>query len=162
MNDRVQQIRHGIQTARRMTLGLIEDVPTDRWTWQSFAGQNHVAWTLMHLALSDDWGPTALGRPEKQFVGRYGELVAAGPSADPAGWPRADEILDILSNAHARFLACLDEIQDADLARKTSGPIAQYAPDLGTVLTSHIWHEGFHDGQLSVIRKALGMPPRFG
>lgn len=160
--SRVEQIRHSLRTARRMTLGLLDGVPPQRWTWQSFPGQNHVAWTLMHLVIADDWGPTSLGDPSKRFVDRFGDLVGGGPDQAPDVWPSADDILRMMDEAHERFLACFDGITDTDLDRKTAGAIAEYAPDLGCLLDSHVWHEGFHGGQISVIRKGLGLPPRFG
>lgn len=145
-----------------MTLGLLEDIPPDRWCWQPLPGFNHAAWVAMHIALADDWGPTSLGQPEKRWVDRYGDLVSAGPADDTARWPSRDEIMAVMEASHERFMACFEGVTEADLERPTSGPIADFAPNLGTLLDSHIWHEGFHGGQLSVIRKALGLPPKFG
>lgn len=145
-----------------MTCGLIEDIPHDRWTWQQFPGQNHVSWIILHLTLADDWGPTSLGRPQKQFVERWESFMKAGPDANAGAWPKPETLLSMFNQAHEHFLGCFEGVTDEDLERRTSGPIAEYAPNLGTILDSHIWHEGFHGGQISVIRKALGLPPRFG
>lgn len=160
--NRVQQICSALRTARRMTLGLVADFPHDRWIWQGFEGQNHVAWTCMHLVLSDDWGPTSVGQPEKRFVERWEPRVSAGPDPDPAAWPSPDEILEMMAQAHTRYLSCLEALTDDDLAHPTQGPLAEYAPVLGTLVDSHVWHEGFHGGQIAVIRKALKLPPAWG
>ncbi len=160
MDGRVAQLHRSIRTARRMTLGLVEHIPHEQWTLQPVPGMNHVSWTLMHLLIAEDWGPTALGDPRRPWGEIYDVLVGRGPVPD--GWPEPDAILAALEASHARFLHALSGISDADLDRETSGAIAEYAPTLGTVLDSHIWHEGFHCGQLSVIRKSLALPPRFG
>ncbi len=161
MNGRVSQLRTGIVTARRQTLGLVESIPDHLWTWQPFEGANHVAWTLLHLLVAQDWGPTALGDPQRDHA-CHDELLARGPLSDRALYPGREEILEALARSQARFLERLDEIDEHDLSRETSGPIAAFAPNLGCVLDAHIWHEGFHAGQIAVIRKALGLPVAFG
>jgi hypothetical protein len=158
---RIEQIACSLRTARRITLGLVEDVPRPRWTWQPVPGANHVAWTLVHLVVADDWGPASLGDPERRFA-HYERFLEGGPQDDPARYPDPDELLQALGQAHERLLGRLGTLQEADLDRPLTGPLSRYAPDVGTVLHSHIWHEGFHAGQIAVIRKALGLPPRFG
>lgn len=161
-SSRIAQITRSVRTARDMTLGLVADVPPEQWTFQPLPGVNHVAWCLLHLLLAEDWGPTALGDPRRLWGDRYGSLVAQGPIADPAAYPDAATVLNGLRQTHERFLALLEGVSDADLDRPTSGAISQFAPDLGTLLYSHVWHEGFHGGQIAVVRKALGLPPKFG
>lgn len=159
---RIEQLCTALRTSRRMTLGLLADIPHDRWTWQLFDGQNHVAWTCLHLVLSDDWGPTSLGQSEKCFVERWQDLVSAGPDPTPSRWPSAAALLEMLEQAHSRYLDCLGALTEADLSRPTGGALAEFAPVLGTLVDSHIWHEGFHGGQIAVIRKGLGLPPAWG
>ena len=145
-----------------MTLGLLEGIPHDRWTWQAFEGQNHAAWIGLHLLISDDWGPVGLGHPETRWVDRWQALLDGGPDPDPARWPSPASILEMMAQGHERYLACLSPLSDEDLSHPTRGALAEYAPVMGTLVDSHIWHEGFHGGQLSVIRKALRLPPVFG
>lgn len=154
------QIRQSLTTARRMTLGLVEATPEEHWLHQPCPGANHVTWTLIHLTLADDWGPTSMGDPRRPWVEKWDALLSRGPVPD--GWPPHGEILDALSSAHDRFLACVASLSDADLDRPTAGTLADYAPDLACLLHSHIWHEAFHAGQIAVIRKSIGLPPRFG
>ena len=160
--NRIQQLCAALRTARRMTLGLLADIPHEKWTWQLFEGQNHVAWTCLHLVLADDWGPTSVGQREKPFVDRWEALVSAGPDPDPARWPSPDALLEMMAQAHARYLSCLEALTDDDLTRPTQGALAPFAPVFGCLVDSHVWHEGFHGGQIAVIRKALNLPPAWG
>jgi DinB superfamily len=160
--SRIAQLRQSIDTARRMTLGLIEDIPDDQWTYQPFAGANHVAFNLLHLLVSSDWGPTALGDPAHPWVDLFEGVLKQGPLVDRASYPPKEVLLEALAAAQARFTGLLDRLRDEDLDRPTTGAIAEYAPTLGAVLDSHVWHEGFHCGEIAVIRKALGLGPRFG
>jgi hypothetical protein len=37
-----------------------------------------------------------------------------------------------------------------------------FAPTMADVPTFAAWHEGYHSGQLSMVRKGLGLPAAFG
>ncbi|NDD29772.1 MAG: DinB family protein [Proteobacteria bacterium] len=160
--QRVEQLCASLKTARRMTLGLLASLPPERWTWQGFPGQNHAAWIALHLAVADDWALVGMGRGEKRRLTAWDERVSGGPDADAARWPDRDEALVVLAEAHERYLAALHELTDADLIRPVEGALAEFAPEFGCLVDSHIWHEGFHGGQLSVVRKQLGLPPVWG
>jgi len=151
---RVEQIRQSIVTARRMTLGLVEGLPEHGWLHAPFPGANTVAWTLVHLLIADDWGPVSLG--ESRRLEGWDEVLAS------RSFPAPPAILEGLAEAHDRFVERVAELAEADLDRPTRGALAEYAPDLATLLHSHVWHEGFHGGQISVVRKSLGLAPRFG
>jgi uncharacterized damage-inducible protein DinB len=38
----------------------------------------------------------------------------------------------------------------------------KYAPTVADTISFFAWHEGYHAGQVSVLRKALGLPNAFG
>lgn len=191
MLNTLQRHLHALKTARRMTLGLLDGFTGAAWLHQPIPTGQHALWIVGHLALADDWGLLSVGRPPRQLApydaffssgggesdqgegsgessGESGRTASTAtmPAApiipDPAAYPPIEEVLHNFHQANERFLAALALVTEHDLARPTSGPISDFAPDLGTLLSSHIWHEGFHTGQLALIRRSLGMGIRFG
>lgn len=151
---------HSLKTARRITLGLLEGIAPADWFHQPVAGGQHVMWIVGHLTVADDWGLVSLGR-ERRLAGlsdSFGRTI----SSDPSRYPTIDEARRLLGIAHDALIERLNEIRQEDLRRSTSGPIAEFAPNLDTLLASHVWHEGFHGGQLALIRRSLGLPVRWG
>lgn len=159
---RLQAHLHAIETARRMTLGLLEGLAPPDWLHQPVPGGQHVLWIVGHLAIADDCGLVSLGK-QRRLTHLDVPFDSKKPiMPDSAGYPSIEETKRAFDSAHEAFIARLQQIEDADLDRATSGPIARFAPNLDTLLTSHVWHEGFHAGQLALIRRSLGLPVRWG
>ncbi len=49
-----------LEFARRVTLGLLEDIPEDKLFYQPFPGANHAIWIIGHVAWDDSFFLTAL------------------------------------------------------------------------------------------------------
>ncbi|KPK45852.1 MAG: hypothetical protein AMK72_10460 [Planctomycetes bacterium SM23_25] len=49
-----------LEFARRVTLGLLEDIPEDKLFYQPFPGANHALWIIEHVAWDDSFFLTAL------------------------------------------------------------------------------------------------------
>ena len=156
-------IIHSIVTARNMTDGLLEGVAYRDWLRQPVPTGQHVLWIVGHLARADDWGLIALGL-KSRLLDDIAEFFARGRpvTSDPQDYPAPEAVHEVYRASHQRFMDRLDVISDADLDRPTCGAIARFAPNLGTLLQSHVWHEGFHGGQLALIRRYLGLPVRWG
>jgi hypothetical protein len=60
------------------------------------------------------------------------------------------------------LLSVLDGLSEEDLSKPTPPGSPEFLPDVASVFETAIWHEGLHSGQVSVVRKALGMPPLMG
>lgn len=159
---RLQAHIHALQTARRMTTGLLEGLAERHGLHQPVAGGQHALWIVGHLALADDWGLVSLGSARRlASMDRF--FAGSAPiAADASAYPPVEEAMRCLESAHEGLITRLGEIDEADLDRMTSGPIAAFAPDLATLLMSHVWHEGFHTGQLALIRRSLGLAVRWG
>ena len=50
-------------------------------------------------------------------------------------------------------------LTDEQLAGPPPEGFQKFAPTLGNILMRLLWHEGMHYGQLTVIRKSLGLAP---
>lgn len=147
--------------ARDFTLALVADVPPEALHQQAAAGERHPAWLLGHLLLADTYLLHLMGEalaPEFQTL-----LRDYGPKSKPGTAPPSyskQQLMDELSRTNSRRLARVASMSDADLARPlTDTFLARAQPTIGHHLYTLVFHEGYHDGQLSAWRKARGYAP---
>jgi len=159
--------KHGVgalEWARKATLGLIEGIPAEQLAAQPWPGANHVLWNLGHLATVDDFflatvtgcGP-ALPAEWKGFF-----FMGSTPHGDLGSYPPPSDVLEALAERRATLLEWFRAVPEALLAQPSPDSIRGFAATLGVLPLTLAWHEGLHAGQISAIRKALGMPPAFG
>lgn len=141
---------------------------------------NHVAWNLGHCALTmhrccerimnPNAAPGTGELPASDFVAEGSareagaflvESVAFGsrPSASREAYPKYDRCVEIYRAACERFAAACRAATDAQLdARSKWGPseIPVWA-----IAQRMIFHNGFHTGQISDVRRALGFKSIF-
>jgi uncharacterized damage-inducible protein DinB len=98
-------------------------------------------------------------RPMPEYAARFG--MGSQPTSNPADYPPPQEVLTAMRERREHFLAALDELTDYDLSRKLPAGTPDFLSDVGSVFELAIWHEGQHNGQLSVARRALGHKPLF-
>jgi hypothetical protein len=67
-----------------------------------------------------------------------------------------------MRDRRSALLAILETLDEEDLAKPTPEGSPDFLPDYGSVFEAAIWHEGLHSGQVSMVRKALGMPSLMG
>ena len=123
---------------------------------------NHPAWVVGHLAVTcqmlgevvgvTPWLPEAWGR-------RFG--TGGVPVADAGAYPSKEELLAALADAQARLARAVEGLGEAELdapfpdpAYRDVFPTVRHA--LAQVM---VGHASFHVGQVSVWRRAMGLPP---
>jgi len=150
--------------ARRITLCLINDIPPDKLWYQPVSAGNHVLWIAGHLATADDFYLRGLGNRETGFPPEWRGLFGMGstPQADASSYPALSDVKEQLSRMRVGLVEFFSGLSDEQLAQPLPGDFATFAPDFGTLASTIAWHEGLHAGQLTVIRKALGLKPSFG
>jgi hypothetical protein len=132
---------------------------------------NHCAWCLGHLALTMhrvagmiDGG----GLPLEAFIEgsdrgdarRFGvESVAFGstPTDDPSRYPAFARCVEVLDEAAARLAGALRAADDAKLEKAVAWGKAQTPTTPGELALRMVFHNGVHCGQLTDLRRALGM-----
>jgi len=136
---------------------------------------NHAVWTMGHLALTLsrfaeklDGGPL----PESAFVtgdGRKGdarrfdtESVSFGskPTDEPAIYPALARGREIFEEALDRAAKAIGAMSDADLAK--THPWGKGEMSAEELATRILFHNGIHAGQLTDLRRALGLAPIIG
>jgi hypothetical protein len=149
--------------ARRVTLGLLEDVPKDRLFHQLTSGGNHAAWVIGHLAVTDDTLLSGLGGRAPKCPKSWEKLFGMGsqPTGNPSDYPPVAEITERLSQCREELAAWFGSMDEAKLASPLPKDMETFAASHGALMSSLAVHEGLHAGQLTMIRRDLGIGPKF-
>jgi uncharacterized damage-inducible protein DinB len=147
--------------ARRCTLKLVDGIPPDKLCHQPVPNANHALWVLGHLACSDDFFATHLGGRESVIDEKWPELFGMGskPIDDPGAYPSLEEVLAALERARQTMLETFQAMGEQKLMSPTPDDWQAFAPTYAVVMGSVAFHEGFHAGQVSAIRRSLGLGP---
>jgi hypothetical protein len=143
--------------------GLLEDIPADKWCYQPFPGANHALWTVGHLAVVNHRFTATLEGRQPEPHGNYQELFGMGttPVGNPAAYPPVSEVLAFAAQVREAWLAAIKAVSPGRLTEETPEQFRRFAPTWGMMVAGLSQHTAFHMGELAVIRKALGMKPKF-
>lgn len=150
--------------ARRVTLGLAEEVPEKRLCQQPCPGANHALWILGHVAWTDDFFMIGVGGLKSRLPDGWHELFSNGSTPQPnvSDYPPIGEIHDVLAGNREALVSWLKSLDEAALSAPLPGDFSGFAPNFAVLPLTLAWHEGLHAGQLTVVRKSLGIKPMFG
>ncbi len=114
--------------------------------WRPGDGRAHIAWQLMHVAITEELFATVrlVGKPAgfEDLLDRY-----RGGSTPDDDIPTVDEIRNVLAETRSHLLETVSEFTDADLSRIPEGILTERGWDVATVLKVLGWHESHHQGQ---------------
>jgi uncharacterized damage-inducible protein DinB len=149
--------------ARRYLNGLLEEFPADKLTAQPVAGGNHAMWIVGHLAYCDDLFMAHLGGPASTFPQEWMPLFKDGsePVDDPSRYPAPGELRKVLDERREALMAWMEGLSDEKLAEPLPGDFSGFASCYGELMSTMAAHECLHAGQLTVVRKALGLGRKF-
>jgi uncharacterized damage-inducible protein DinB len=159
LKDRLER---QLVNVRQLSERMLADFRTPQdWVFQVHPNCNHALWFAGHMAHNDNFF-LSLVAPDKarampDYSARFG--MGSQPSARPEDYPPSDTVLTTMRERRQALLAALAEMTDDDLARKLPAGTPGFLSDVGSVFELAIWHEGQHNGQLSVARRALGHKP---
>ena len=159
----IEQIRF----ARWYTTELLSDIPQERWFEMPAGAATHVAWQVGHLASAEFFLALVRVRGERPadealYPTPLRQLFGRGsvPSASPADYPTASEILALFDRVHEEVLSDLSHCDPARLDEACQRP-HRFA---NTRLRSLQWcsqHELIHAGQIGLLRRLLGKVPQW-
>jgi len=150
--------------ARRVTMGLLEDIPEDQWLYQPVPGGNHATWVIGHIAFNDDNFLVGLGGGDAQVPALWKDVFGAGSTVtnDATAYPSRSELLSQFESRRNDLLSFFKNLPPDRLTADVPEPWQVFGKTPAHVMNSLAWHEGLHAGQLTVIRRALGLGPKFG
>jgi uncharacterized damage-inducible protein DinB len=148
--------------ARRMTERLLADFHTpEQWTKQVATQCNHALWFVGHMAHTDNFMISILDPAQSKKADGFAERFGTGsiPTPNPADYPPSDEVVSVMRERREKLLSILKTLSEEDLAKPTPKGTPEFIPDYASIFETVVWHEGLHSGQLTVLRKVLGLPP---
>lgn len=149
-----------LRICRRLTTTLVEPIPDDKLTLRACPDSNHAAFVLGHIAKTDDWFMSALGGPASTLPESWGPLFDGGAELRDSReeYPSKQELLDAMTDRREAMIGWLCSLSPQELLAPLRGGIEKIAPTLAALPSSTCLHEGLHAGQISTIRRALGIP----
>ena len=152
-----------MELSRQSVLALFNDVPEDQLSAQPFEGANHMLWQMGHLAVTDDQFRQLLAGSEGVCPAGWTELFGMGsePVGDALTYPSLVELKEKAAEARNVLIDWFKSQSDEKLREPTPAEIQSLAPTVGAVMSAVAFHEGMHIGQITVLRKALGLPRVF-
>ncbi len=156
-----------LQITRAYTLDTLKEIPASWWFTIPTAGVSHLAWQVGHLAMAEyrlllDRMRPSTPADEALISTPFLTLFGRGsiPTPDPTLYPSPDTLLTTLAHVHTASLAQLESMSDSDFDAPIlkPHPIAKTKYDAGTWCTRH---EMLHVGQIALLKRQLGAPPRW-
>ena len=159
-----QRAMDALVFARGMTRDLVQRFREDQALYQAVPTDNHLMWTLGHLAVSFDWFAGLLDAKASEVPEHYQGLFGfkSSPAGQGSAYPSLAEVVGWFEKTYERFAAAVKTLTDADMTLPTMGDSYGFAKDRLEVIERAAWHEGWHAGQLSSLRRSLGIPPLMG
>lgn len=151
MSAYVETMIAAMEMNRTRTLGLLDGIcqtpdPQAVLGWRPGPGRAHIAWQLMHIAITEELFATERLAPHK--AGAFTELWSRfrGGSTPDDQIPTAADIRKVLSETRVHLLDTLQSFGDADL-----GVIPAALKERGLTIRQVFqilnWHEAHHQGQ---------------
>jgi len=150
----------GLHWSRKTLLDLLDGFPPEKMLFRPTPSDCHALWILGHVALSDAWILNMILEDEQSLGDRWKVFgYQSDLNEDADRYPPLAEVREQLERQRARMLAWLATASEADLfAPLDDGGIGFAATPLEAI-NKEIWHEGWHSGQLSLLRRAVGLGP---
>ena len=146
---------------RNLLYEMLQTIPAGEMLRQPSAGANHPLWIVGHLAVGDDQIRSALGGGQAHLPEKWVKMFGTGstPTSQSDAYPPYDEVHRALTESRQRLLDWFEGMSDDDLRRPLPESWQGFAPTYGALISALAAHEALHVGQLSVVRRSLGLKP---
>jgi len=158
LHDHVLAAYNWTQTALQ---AVFDAIPGEQFLHQPFPDANHALWTMGHLATVDQYFLKSLAGRDGALFDKYRTMFFAKsvPSPNAGDYPPLEAVREYFRESRAAYRAWVESLDDAQLAAPLPEEWQRFAATLGGMVLRLVWHEGMHYGQLTVIRKSLGLLP---
>lgn len=142
---------------------LLQDFPAEQRYFMPTPTDPHLLWQIGHLTTYYSWSIGLLGEKAPEITKPFNEAVGYKSVCrpDPGAYPHFDEVLAGHNLAWKLLMAAAARQTASDLATPLDASLASYAKDRLGAIERIAWHDGWHSGQVSGIRRALKLPPKF-
>lgn len=146
--------------ARRLTEGLLDGITQEHALMRAGPDGNHAAWILGHLASADDFFlATLTGSPRsmsEELSAKYGMGSTVTDGADD--YPPLTELLEQANRQRTTMTDWLATLDESSLLEPLPEDLTRFASNRAGLMSTLACHESFHGGQLSAIRRIIGLP----
>jgi uncharacterized damage-inducible protein DinB len=158
-----EAILHNLRTNAGLVARFTDDLDHGQLHHRVVPAANCAGWILGHLVLSERRMMTLLGLPDEDLPGPPFDDLAERFSRDQAATTRTDygDVGRLPASFQAHRSALIDRLESADeavLDRPLPEPMP-IASTVGELLLFMPVHVATHLGQISTIRRSLGLPP---
>ncbi len=162
-NPTVETGMAAFNMARGILTNLLEDISEDQRCAQPVANGNHAVWIVGHLAWSCDMIGAQLAGKDATLPESWTGLFAwkTAPTSNTADYPTLREVKAAFDKVHDEMVAWYEGLSDEQLAAPVPDDLKDFGATRAALLGANAWHIGMHTGQLTVVRKALGLKPKF-
>jgi hypothetical protein len=152
------QCRHLLTISQR----AVSDLGDAHLALEPRPGLKTAGWLIGHLAVTGDFGRRLCGRTTAICPKEWRERFMPGsmPSIERGHYPAIDELREALKNVYADLPDAAESADETLLDKENP-----YGPTRGRFPTSGLFtgyllagHFGYHLGQLSAWRAAIGLP----
>ncbi len=139
---------------------LTKDIPDAKALYQSCPMDNHVLWTLGHLATTYGWFAILLdakanaGIPET-WNALFG--MDSKPSPDASKYPSIAEVRAKFESSFAVVTKLFEATPESQMNDATATDGYGFCSSKVDVALKCAWHDGYHVGQIASLRKPMGV-----
>lgn len=146
--------------ARGFTHALLADMTDEQLLVRAGGRGNHTLWVMGHLAQTDDAILSALTGEPPQLSGSFKDRFGGNrePSADASDYPARDELAAAMRSSRDRVIAWVGSLDETTAYEPAPEFLRRFAPDRITAAFALAAHEMLHNGQVTSVRAALGLP----
>ncbi len=160
-----EMIVENLKFSRMMLEAMLKDYPEDKATWQSNPGDNHPIWVLGHLAGTDAWMLKMVGEdktedgtplvPESYKSFDFGSTCVD----DPDQYPSLAEVTAVFQAVNDRVMHVIENATEDLLLKPLDEASGGFLKHFVQGASMSGFHMGWHGGQISVLRRAMELPP---
>ena len=150
--------------SRRVLLRLLDGFDDSNALVRLGGTGSHAMHLVGHVATTDEFFRTTLSGEAWGLPPAYRELFGMGaePSDDAGAYPAFEEVLGHLEGRRAALVGWFGSLDEAGLLEPLPEMLRGFAANRAVLMSTLAFHEGFHAGQVSGIRKHLGMARALG
>lgn len=156
--------QHALETVK-FAHGLIDKMlatyPADKMFYQPLPSSNHAVWIMGHLACTYMWLITMIDpKLAPTLPDSYNGLFGMGsqPSSDASKYPSPAQIRKDYDTCFAAFVKSIEGMKDSDAWAPCASDSGGFCSCKIDAAYKGAWHDGWHIGQLSDLRRALKLP----
>ena len=151
-----------LEFSRRMTLMFLDEIGEKDFLHQPVPKGNHAMWICGHIVYVDDSILTVVSGQESNLSDSWQNLFGLGsePQGDPDCYCSREEMMENLASVRGDLISWFKGASDEKLLAPVEGDKFPVSANVLGLASFAACHEAMHAGQLTVIRRSLGLAPK--